>query len=386
MRNDSKIKQRTRNFSNPPARAVGHFTRYTTKITAIGLLLLLAGCASVDKLSTSVDAPDNTQQLRADMVADLLSVLPQILEPLNTTVQVSDTESGQAVDAANRLSELGYGLQRVDADQGSHFLYVVDLPGSDKSKTRLRVSIGDLELTRSYQVIEKKPTISDAVNLVWRDDRAVVPTGPLTLAGTRQTIELLGTKVELVGNDGSGAYEFSSGSVQYAALAPIEGGIPTISLITEEIVQRVSDSASAGPSYSSVSPGRDQFGNLFNGDPSVFASIFDDYNRIVREFVIFPNDSQKLGQPGKVLVKKLVSRYSENSDIIGIIGCSNGPTGLEIGNEGLALGRAKRITDELVAAGISRDKVYDEGCWSPSTGAEGFPNRGVVIDLWRRAG
>jgi len=368
------------------------FPTRSATIAVLGILMALTGCASAGKTSSSTNSGDQTQLLRADMMADLMSVLPQVMEPLTTTVQISDTESGQSASAANELVKLGYGLQRVDADQGSHFLYVTDLLGSDNAKStnvRLRVSIGDLELTRSYDTIRRnsKTNISDATNLVWRENKAVVPTGALTIAGTRQAIQLSGINVELESRGSNGqTYEFTSGKIQYAALAPIEGGIPTISLITDDIVQRVASSASGGPSLASLNSDRDQFGNVFNGGPSAFASVLDDYNRIVREFVIFPNDSQNLGQPGKLVVKKLVSRFSENSDIIGIIGCSNGPTSLEIGNQGLALGRANRIAEELIAAGISRDKVFDEGCWSPTTDAEGFPNRGVVIDLWRRAG
>lgn len=387
MRNDSISNLRT---CKPSKRLPKAYIPNIASLAVLGMTIVLAGCASSGKTSPSTNVVDQSQLLRGDMMADLLSVLPQLKEPLSTTVQISDAESGKSVNAANELVALGYGIQRVDADQGSNFLYVTDLPDTDSgnsTSSRLRVSMGDLELTRSYEIIKRsaKSNISDAVNLVWRNNKAVVPTGPLTIGGTRQPIQITGINVELDSSASNGpSYEFTAGNVQYAALAPIEGGIPTISLITEDIVQRVADSASAGPSLASLDS--DQFGNLFNGDPSAFASILDDYNRIVREFVIFPNDSQNLGQPGKLLVKKLVNRFSVNSDIIGIIGCSNGPTSLEIGNEGLALGRATRIVEELIAAGISKDKVFDEGCWSSTTDADGFPNRGVVIDLWRRAG
>ena len=362
----------------PPKLILSYFLALIT-------LIFLTGCATVKKSPVTVAVKPLDEQFRGDMVSDLLSVLPQILEPLNSTIQVSDTESGNAEAAVQRLVDLGYGIQRVDADQGSHFLYLSDLPAS-QGGTRLRLSIGDLEFTRSYRIIKSNANI-DSASLAWRGGKAVIPVGSLEVAGTRQNLLLSGINIQLSRNEVSdNAGEVTPGTVEFAALAPIDGGIPTISLITEDLVQRVADTATAGPDLASLNAGNENFGNLFNGGPSEFRTVLDDYNRIIREFIIFPNDSQFLGKQGKRTVKKLVNRYSENSDLFGIIGCSNGPTSLAIGNEGLAMGRAQRIAEELVAAGISREKVLDEGCWSPTTDAPGFPNRGVVVDLWRRAG
>ncbi len=377
-----------------------HLLEYRTSVTVPPKLILsyflvlitlifLSGCATVKKNPVTVAVKPLDEQFRGDMVSDLLSLLPQILEPLNSTIQVSDTESGNAEAAVQRLVDLGYGIQRVDADQGSHFLYLTDLPASQgdvSGSVRLRLAIGDLEFTRSYRIIESNANI-DSASLAWRGGQAVIPVGSLKVAGTRQTLLLSGINIQLAQNNVSDKVgEVAPGLVEFAALAPIDGGIPTISLITEDLVQRVADTATAGPDLASLNAGNDNFGNLFNGGPSEFRTVLDDYNRIIREFIIFPNDSQFLGKQGKRTVKKLVNRYSENSDLFGIIGCSNGPTSLAIGNEGLAMGRAQRIAEELIAAGISREKVLDEGCWSPTTDAPGFPNRGVVVDLWRRAG
>lgn len=386
MRHDSISNLRTRKLSQYPFQSIA---KALANSAVFSLLIILMGCASVSKTPQLTSSKSDVSLGRIDMVSDLLSVLPQIMEPLTTTIQISESESGEFVDAAAVLVELGYGVQRVDADQGSHFLYIAQLPNADNSgpmQTRLRISIADLELTRSYTTISNNANsnISGSVKVVWRDNKAVVPTSPLIVAGTRQSIKLSAINVELVGGGiGEKPYEFASGRVQYAALAPIEGGVPTISLITDDAVQRLA--SSAVPSPASLNSTNNLSGTVFNGDSSAFASILDDYDRIAREFVIFPHDSKNLGRPGKTIVKKLVSRYSDNSDIVGIIGCTNGPTALETENEGLALARANRIVEELIIAGVSPDKVYDEGCWSPTTDAEGFPNRGVVLDLWRRA-
>ena len=92
-----------------------------------------------------------------------------------------------------------------------------------------------------------------------------------------------------------------------------------------------------------------------------------------------------LGSRNKSLIDQLVENVLGEEDIVSLVGCSNGPTALEIGNEGLALGRAKRVTEALLARGVSREKVLDEGCWAPVAEAEDrFPSRGVVLELWRK--
>jgi len=385
MRIDSTRNPRTLKTMAARMGLLFDMSRRIGRLGIIGILTLLSGCATSGGALNGNDAVEPGTQLRADMIADLMSVLPQMLDPLNTTIQLSDSASGNAAEAVPKLVELGYGLQYVDADQGSNFLYLSDLTAGDNpnpADAQLRLSIGSFELSRSYTTIQKNVSIDESANLAWRNGRAIVPAGPLKVAGTRQSLELTGINIELASAEGG---EYSPGSIEYASLAPIEGGIPTISLITEDLVSRVTDAASAGPSLANLKSYDGGFSNIYT-DNSAFASILDDYNRIIREFVIFPNDSQNLGKPGKLVVKKVAARFSENSDIIGITGCSNGPTSLAIGNEGLALGRANRIAEELVSAGISRDRVFDEGCWSPTTDAPGFPNRGVVIDLYRRAG
>ena len=349
------------------------------KFAVFGTLLILAGCATTTKES----ATKSSEQLLADdMVGDLVSVVPQILEPLSTTIQFNKQLSGKFGSAVEMLVELGFGLQRVDADQGKHFLVLEDVSlaaDQAKSVTRLRLSLGNIELTRSYRIVGREISVPHT-DLTWRDNKAVVPAEPLMVAGTRQRIEVSGYEVaEQAGSSAS----LSIGSAQYTSSAPIEGGIPTISLITDELVRQLAKTAFPGADIGQLYSDSFKLENMTHVFDNAFASISDNYERVARETVIFPNDSQFLGRSGKRQVKKLLTRYSPNSDLIGIVGCSNGPTKLEIGNEGLALGRAKRIAEEFYTAGLARDKVFNEGCWS-SDKTDGFPTRGVVIDLWRR--
>jgi len=375
-------------------------SRLGAMVSLVAGLLLLTGCSTLGAGSPNSDdasgggAISSADELRNDMVRNLVSIVPQLLEPFSTTIQYNESESSDVLPAVEQLVKLGYGMQRVDADQGKYYLDLADvtLAGDvDKNETRLRVALGDLELTRSYRIVNTREYVANSastnsrVPLVWRGDRTILPAGPILLAGTRLPVKVGGFELTQNLSEGNDL-TLSPSSAQYTAAAPIEGGIPSISLITDELVQQVAQNSSPGIGLPNLSVDTFTLENMTHVFDEAFASLSDNYTRVRRETVIFPNDSQNLGRPGKLIVKKIIGRYAENSDLVGIVGCSNGYTNLDIGNEGLALGRAKRIAEEFYAAGVSRDRVFNEGCWSSRAGTPGFPNRGVVIDLWRRKG
>lgn len=371
-----------------------------SEIALVGVLLALVGCAGSGPGEPNLPGTERevfsaNDELRSDMVRNLVSVVPQLLEPFSTTIQFNEVSSSDVLPAVEQLVKLGYGMQRVDADQGKYFLDFDDmtLAGDvDKNETRLRVSLGDIELTRSYRVVNTRDYVANSastnsrVPLVWRGDQTILAAGPILLAGTRLPVKVSGFELIQTASASDADLTLSPSSAQYTAAAAIEGGIPTISLITDELVQQVAQNSAPGIGLPDLSVDSFTLENMTHVFDEAFASLSDNYTRVRRETVIFPNDSQNLGRPGKLIVKKIIGRYAENSDLVGIVGCSNGKTSLSIGNEGLALGRAKRIAEEFYSAGVSRDRVFNEGCWSSRAGTPGFPNRGVVIDLWRRKG
>lgn len=360
-----------------------------TEIAMFATLSILAACTSVSNQSKQIGSASSIridQQFEIDMLESLVAVLPQLLEPLNTTIQYNGTLSGDIERVVGILAERSYGLQRVNADQGKHFLYLSDISSTaDKSSdtTRLRLSFGPIELTRSFRVVRQTSETTQSKDILWRGGRGVVATSPLQVAGTRLPIQLVGVELdESLGSSSSGY--LGAGRIQYTSSAPIEGGIPTISLITSELVQKVADASFPSGKIGSLYADSFKSGNMSHVTDGAFASIADNYERVGRETVIFPNDSEFLGRPGKLQVKKVFNQFSRNTDLVGIVGCSNGRTKLAVGNEGLALGRAQRIAEEFYSAGLARDQVFNEGCWSSDRDVKGFPNRGVVIDLWRR--
>jgi len=199
-----------------------------SRLALVGTLLVLVGCASTgpsnisDEESQSVPVPVD-DELRNDMVRNLVSVVPQLLEPLSNTIQFNEIESGDVSPAITQLVKLGYGMQRVDADQGKYFLDLDDitLPEDvERNETRLRLSLGDMELTRSYrkvntrEYVENSASTNSRVQLVWRGDQTIIPAGPMLLAGSRLPVKVGGFELSPTSTVG-GDLNLLPSSVQY---------------------------------------------------------------------------------------------------------------------------------------------------------------------------
>ncbi len=336
------------------------------KVIAAALLLLGAAsaCSSIAPnlgANANADANNTLAPLSDQMLEDVLSVMPQLIEPRLNSIQFGPNVDELDIIAARTLAKAGYGIQRVTADQGINF-FIANQFKNEAGINTMRVSIGELEVTRVYAT----------------EDGNIIPAGPFELAGTRITINpalsLLGSTVSnnaIVNN------------VEYTSIAPIDGGIPTISLLSNDIIQGVVDQATTAPGLTSINSTKLEVKNRFYDVAGTFSNLINDRERVAREVIIFPNDSMRLGEQGKQRINKLLNQFSEASDLINVIGCSNGTTRLAIGNEGLALGRANRITEELLTLGVPNRSILDDACWSEDSTGVDFPNRGVVIDLMR---
>ena len=350
-------------------------------------------------------------------VGDLVAALVQLREPRSTTIQVGpdvglDGGAPGADALVAALADAGYGIQRVAADQGANFLdwsfgpaparppadVPVDAPaggppvaltgiasasgansdpgpssGSSAGSgaaSRARLAVGALTLERDYA----------------RAGRGLVAVSPLELGGTRTGVAL---------DDATrlpGTAPGSSGVV-FAAAAPSFGPAPIISLVTDDVVRGVTARATRGRGGSrpgarpattrrGINSARVEVNNLFFG-ASAFDALRTEREAVATDTIVFGDDSMRLGPDGKRQVARFVDGYDPASDMIALVGCSNGPTRLAIGNEGLALGRSARVTEELVALGVERSRILDEGCWAGSSADGRFPSRGVLIELLR---
>jgi len=344
-----------------------------------GLLLfgLISGCAWLpDKVNDDAPEPTTdtitapeTLEVTANevMVRDLVSSLVQIMPPSTTTVQVSAMPPSSVYPlVVGAMAIKGYGIQKVSEDQGANFVTVdLDTTVSDKptSSYRMRIGVGAMSISRSYDLVA---------------DEAIQPASPFRLYGTRASIDIAAT---LFGANGISVD--SASATEYVAPIALDEPLPTLSLITPEVVQGVVNQTVGSPGLTSFNSSKVEINNLFYSD-TTFSSILDDYEPVDELTVIFPNDSIVMGNENKLLIRQFVERFSTDDEVLSVVGCSNGPTASELGNAGLALGRAERVTTELVQLGVPRDKVLDEGCWAPQGGVKDFPGRGVVMERWRR--
>lgn len=115
---------------------------------------------------------------------------------------------------------------------------------------------------------------------------------------------------------------------------------------------------------------------------SNYAGVFENYANVAELILVFPNDSMVLGPANKQRIQDTVAAVDPERDLFSIIGCSFGKTALENGNEVLATGRANRVKEELLFAGVPSERVLDEGCWAGAP-EENFPGRGVVLTVKR---
>jgi len=118
---------------------------------------------------------------------------------------------------------------------------------------------------------------------------------------------------------------------------------------------------------------------------SNYAGVFENYANVAELILVFPNDSMVLGPANKRRIQETVAAVDPERDLFSIIGCSFGKTSIENGNEVLATGRANRVKEELLFAGVASERVLDEGCWAGSP-EENFPGRGVVLTVKRARG
>ena len=152
------------------------------RVAAAALALLaLAGCSVLP--GPAVDGPDarpaDAPGGAADEIiaAELSNVFANAFDPMTTTVQVPvrDDDAARAALVA-ALAGRGFGIQRVAADQGAHFLEterVVEAAEDRATRVLWRASIGPAEVRRDYTIAA---------------DGALYAASPIRLAGTRTDI------------------------------------------------------------------------------------------------------------------------------------------------------------------------------------------------------
>lgn len=119
------------------------------------------------------------------------------------------------------------------------------------------------------------------------------------------------------------------------------------------------------------------------GGFSNFAEILDSMSTVNEAVLVFADDSTRLGSINKDRVNQLVSQYNPELDVFSVTGCSHGPSSYTGGQEALALGRADRVKEALMFAGVPQSKILDEACWAEEQFDNRMPRRGVVLSIKR---
>ena len=338
----------------------------TTRIT--GTLVLLA-CTSLSGCALFGGGPDEEPdpELIARNLVNTLAQLPE-LPPGQTLVQVSTpvTPFGRRVVAS--LGEAGYGIQEVEADQGSHYVrYRAERAETETGeRTRYRVAVGPVSVERDFRVVDGD-----------------------TLPGSEQRIEGA-ERQELALNDELFGDALSA-SLSRASFRPDER--PMV-LDLEPSDEPELSAANVAASFADAPGGAGAPGaevdldalvreNMYDTKRSNYAPLFDDYEDVRQDTLIFPNDSLVLGDDNKAIIADYVRELDPATDVLSVIGCSHGRSAIDNGNELLAIGRANRVKEAFMFAGVSHRQVLDESCWAGSYHPV-FPRRGVVLTLKRR--
>lgn len=293
------------------------------------------------------------------VASDFVNAMRQIptLEPAIFTVQLLRTQMNDTLVQAfkSTLEHAGYGVRWVGQPSADNLLQYrreqINAAGAPE-QVRLDIALGDVELRRSYSGID-----SDQIR----------PVTPLYVRGADASHIVL-DDAEFFGFASFRSTDSNPLKVP-ENISPLSGMVP--------------DANAANALTASVlTPANAQ--NVFDLGGSNYESALSGYDIVVEQVLTFPNDSLRMGANNKRLLTTLVKRFDRNTDLFSVIGCSLGPTKLKSGNAALALGRASRVREALLFAGIDQHKILDEGCWAGDSPDSTLPRRGVVVTLNRQ--
>jgi len=264
-------------------------------ILGLGISTFTGGCAN-SQLRNSATAQVNRTDI--ELVArDLLYVMAQLLEPNETTFQLGRPSTEFGLELERGFREIGYGLQRVNADQGPNFMNYTEstnVSNTGKNTFRFKVFIGDIGLERVY-------TQLDRVGLA--------PAGPMIVYGTRKSVVLS----DLLFPEQSLDVVYRNG----------EDAVVDDSLITvfdAEVVSAIGELRNQSlPSYKTFNAADREIQNLFTRGSSNFEALGRDYRIVRREVIAFPDDSLFLLTKGRTQITKILKFYRSETDLIRVI-------------------------------------------------------------------
>ena len=327
------------------------------KCGLIAFAILMTGCAS--NPIKPVDAfADDEHKIATDFVNAISNL--RGYTPLSTTVQFRGPMSDFSTSLLNIMTERGYGVQLLpEGAEGSQLITYTSqrFDSSEQSSVAYEVSVGDIKLSREYEIRAGQPYPLTALS-VFGTKTLQAQTVDNTIFSSRETLESeaqthgIPNKAALVKTD----IDTESNYV----------GVPSSGKFNS---QPITGNTGNSPRQNIADLGRSNYSRLFNS-----------YTTVRSDTLVFANDSLELGTKNKRIIKDIANEFTSETDLISVIGCSHGATNIENGNALLANGRANRVRQEFIFASIDPNKVLDEGCWAGEKYNQ-MPARGVVITL-----
>lgn len=354
--------------------------KYTSATLCV---ICLSGCGSLSTLRWNSDAGPQTaldvfEPAQHRLIADnLLSVISQFdeLPPWSTTVQMSHTNTPFGLAVQKSIMDAGYGTQDVEGDLGVNLIrYLAENAETEQGfRTRYRVEIGELYAERDFHII----------------GNSLVPTSEMRVSNNTDTLLSLDDSVfdnSLFDDELSYVSAVNIGEPEIRVIEFNRGAFKLDKSKTDSstgIFAKLGNSSNNDTSEILPVTGKT---NMYESVDSNFSSLFKDYEDTLSGIIVFPDDSLALGESNKSYLRNLVKTFDPETEIFSVIGCSHGSTQIKNGNELLANGRANRVKDALMVAGIDNEHIYDEGCWAAQPYDEVMPRRGVVLTLKKKIG
>jgi len=383
------------------------------------ILITLGGC------STWPQKTDSTADSNKLIAIDFVNAMMQIdsLHPSSTTVQFelgSDLKDPYIKAFKDTLQEAGYGIQIVSSPTGKRL--VKHKVSQNRNQNALRtdtheVFLGLIHMLKKYQ-IDENGYVRPASNLfvkgadiagVRKNDTIFDPdssspsqTKPASpdMLVDQTVVQPALTSSEK--NDQSQKNQQPPADNLFAAnttaLDNLDGNRSlTLKDVMPPVMAKNEPVQSSNPDQPNAEVPAMSTGALIpNPDPlfnytqnmavigeSNYKASFGGYLNVDEQILTFDNDSLRLGETNKWHIQQAVQHFNPTSDKFSIVGCSLGPTKLKSGNEGLAIGRANRVKEALIFAGVPQGSILDEGCWATES-IEKMPSRGVVLVLKRK--
>ena len=341
------------------------------KCSAIVLLTAtLSACGTLDRLTPWNFADTASEASGQESAVDgadyslisrnLVNAFAQhpSLSPRQARIQVANPEDGFESQVHKDMQGLGFRLEVAEGSTDEDLVRTIVDSGGDALENEAALyalSIGDITAERRFETV----------------NGVTVPVGKLTIRGADELPIALNDE-ELFGD--------VPAEISRVAFEPPTAATPA----SLEQVFRPSDQAPSGGDVDQIRAGLVKR-NIFDTLTSNFSELFVEFENVEQNILIFPNDSLRLGDANKAIIDEYAAKMNPETDILSVIGCSHGQTEISNGNSLLALGRANRVKEALLFAGVDHEKVMEEGCWAPTTFDGEMPDRGVVLTLKRKS-